>query len=173
MRNRNRDYWKARAAAKKKLLELNLPDDLTLDALVQAVSAYRGGIPIQVRLMPEGVQPSVTGLTVPSPSKFLVCHRDTPNPHRSSVVICHELAHIIFKHDLVPPDANESAVPPAVQEMCHDLPPHTVLRVLHRRVFNDPIEREAEALGDLLTLRLIKANSKSGQEPDSFDEVFG
>lgn len=169
MWNQNKDFRKAQGAAKRKLAELRLPEVLDLETLVEIVSAYRG-IPVRVRLMPEGVDPLVTGLTVVNDSMFIVCHCASPNPHRSDVVVCHELAHLFFKHDVDTPD---SEVPASVLAMCPDLDASTVARVMHRRVFNDPKEREAEALADLLALKLTRAGVKSGREPDAFDEVFG
>lgn len=84
----------------------------------------------------------------------------TSELHRRQIVL-HELAHMILGHDLATGQSSAAALFP-------DLPEGAVLRTLARGHTDNAMEREAEALADLLASSLRRSRRHS-----SFVRVFG
>ena len=90
-----------------------------------------------------------------------ILHAPTPSELHRRQIVLHELAHMILGHDLATGQSSAAALFP-------DLPEAAVLRTLARGHTDNAMEREAEALADLLASSLRRNRRHS-----SFVRVFG
>ena len=91
-----------------------------------------------------------------------VLHAPTASELHRRQIVLHELAHMILGHDLVTGQTSAATLFP-------DLPEATVLRALARGHTDNAMEREAEALADLLASSL----RRNRRRHSSFFRVFG
>ena len=90
-----------------------------------------------------------------------ILHAPTASELHRRQIVLHELAHMILGHDLATGQTSAAALFP-------DLPEEAVLRTLARGHTDNAMEREAEALADLLASSL-----RHNRRHSSFVRVFG
>lgn len=141
-----------------------------LGSLEEVVAAIERSCNVKVRLrpLPSWMPPGITGLMIPKGKKRLVLFEDRDSAHLRDRAIAHELGHIIFGHSGACADGSS-----VLASLLPDLDPCMVQRVLMRHAFENAQEAEAEAFSDLIMERLASENSRRGDEPLGFGEVFG
>ncbi|TFD90112.1 hypothetical protein [Cryobacterium serini] len=100
----------------------------------------------------------ICGLWLSRETDDLIFHVETDSEHHRQQIVCHELAHMILRHD-------EVADPTLHGMLGTDGP----LIAFGRSDFRDEFELAAESLADLLT-GAIRTSTK---EPEGFEGVFG
>ena len=140
---------------------LDLPAFFGLDDLVAAVEWSRD-TNIEV-LEFRGIYPSdgLFGIWLSTGFGDYILHAPTESALHRRQIVLHELAHMILGHDLSTGQSSAAALFP-------DLPEGAVLRTLTRGHTDNAMEREAEALADLLASSLRRNRRHS-----SFVRVFG
>lgn len=151
----------AREAAERILRDLPLTRPWTLERFIADLS-IRNGRPIEVLAIPDELEQivdgdgnKITGVWIPAEHidyVFVTSH--AAGDYREHI-ICHELAHIIFRHraDQQTLETLQAAflrrlMPDIAPTHLTALLPNTVCR--HRTLLTDPLEREAEWLATLL-----------------------
>lgn len=76
---------------------LNLPEHISLDALLQEVS-YVHGKPVTVKIVEEAIFHGVSGLWVESSQRSILLVRDGLSELHRMHVILHECGHILLRH---------------------------------------------------------------------------
>lgn len=164
---------RARQAARRKLAELQLPRDLTMEVLIGIVENILG-LKIRLREQVPGWDPKTTGTTVVKDGVALVSYPHGATPHRKRYVICHELAHLVFNHKGSEAPMTSETIPTRFGPVLELLSPEMVSAQMHRRCLLDgPDEWEAEAFADLLSIRLTWTTARNEGGPESFGWVFG
>lgn len=100
----------------------------------------------------------ICGLWLSRETDDLIFHVETDSEHHRQQIVCHELAHMILRHDEV--------VGPTLHGM---LGANDPVIAFGRSDFRDEFELAAEALADLLA----SAIRTSTKEPEGFEGVFG
>ena len=100
----------------------------------------------------------ICGLWLCRETDDLIFHVETESEHHRQQIVCHELAHMILRHDEV-----------AGQTMHGTLEANGPVFAFGRSDFRNEFELAAEALADLLT----SAIRTSTKEPEGFEGVFG
>lgn len=130
---------------------LSLPQGpLSLQDLVDAVAAARGGKPIEV--VRRRLAPRVTGFCAVRPERDVIVVDATAPRFLQIVITCHELFHLL--HDDAPPD--DCPIDPATaRALMPGIGPEMVEMVLLGRCLDgeetaDPVEHLAEVGGTVL-----------------------
>ncbi|WP_137726191.1 ImmA/IrrE family metallo-endopeptidase [Prescottella subtropica] len=151
----------AREAAERILRDLPLSRPWTRERFIADLS-IRNGRPIEVLTIPDefeqiedGDGNKITGVWIPGERIDYIFVTSHASGDYREHIICHELAHIIFRHqaDEKTVEALQSAflrrlMPNIHPDHMKNLLPKAVCK--HRAVLTDPIEREAEWLATLL-----------------------
>ena len=140
---------------------LDLPEFFGLDDLVAAVESSRATSIEIVEF--RGIYPEdgLFGIWLNTGFGDYILHAPTPSELHRRQIVLHELAHMILGHDLATGQTSAAALFP-------DLPEDTVLRTLARGHTDNAMEREAEALADLLA-----GSMRYNRQHSSFVRVFG
>ena len=143
------------------LSALDLPAFCGLDDLIAAVESSRA-TSIDIVEFP-GIYPEdgLFGIWLNTGFGDYILHAPTASELHRRQIVLHELAHMILGHDLATGQSSAAALFP-------DLPEGAVLRTLTRGHTDNAMEREAEALADLLASSLRRSRRDS-----SFVKVFG
>lgn len=143
------------------LSALDLPEFFGLDELIAAVERSRS-TGIEIVEFP-GIYPEdgLFGIWLNTGFGDYILHAPSPSELHRRQIVLHELAHMILGHDLATGQSSAVALFP-------DLPESAVLRALARGHTDNAMEREAEALADLLASSLRRNRRHS-----SFVRVFG
>ena len=143
------------------LSALDLPESFGLDDLIAAVERSRS-TGIEIVEFP-GIYPEdgLFGIWLNTGFGDYILHAPTPSELHRRQIVLHELAHMILGHDLATGQTSAAALFP-------DLPEDTVLRTLARGHTDNAMEREAEALADLLA-----SSMRYNRQHSSFVRVFG
>lgn len=143
------------------LSALDLPECFELNDLIAAVERSRS-TGIEIVEFP-GIYPEdgLFGIWLNTGFGDYILHAPTASELHRRQIVLHELAHMILGHDLVTGQSSAAALFP-------DLPEAVVLRALARGHTDNALEREAEALADLLASSLRRNRRHS-----SFVRVFG
>ena len=143
------------------LSAFDLPEFFGLDDLIAAVENSRT-TSIEIVEFP-GIYPEdgLFGIWLSTGFGDYILHAPTASELHRRQIVLHELAHMILGHDLATGQSSAAALFP-------DLPEEVVLRFLARGHADNPMEREAEALADLLASSLRRSRRHS-----SFARVFG
>ena len=137
---------------------LALPARVSVLSLVSLVEESRKThISITTSPLLNGTE--LCGLWLPREDEDLIFHAETDSEHHRQQIVCHELAHMILRHDEVAGPTLHGVLLEA------DGP----VRAFGRSDFRDEFELAAEALADLLT-NAIRTSTK---EPEGFEGVFG
>ena len=143
------------------LSALDLPEFFGLDDLIAGVerSRFTGIEVVEYR----GIYPEdgLFGIWLSTGFGDYILHAPTASELHRRQIVLHELAHMILGHDLATGQTSAAALFP-------DLPEEVVLRFLARGHADNAMEREAEALADLLASSLRRNRRHS-----SFARVFG
>ena len=143
------------------LSALDLPEFFGLDDLIAAVESSRA-TRIEIvefpRIFPED---GLFGIWLNTGFGDYILHAPTASELHRCQIVLHELAHMILGHDLAAGQTSAAALFP-------DLPEETVLRTLARGHADNDMEREAEALADLLACSI-----RQNRQHSSFVRVFG
>ncbi|WP_420879004.1 hypothetical protein [Rhodococcus sp. (in: high G+C Gram-positive bacteria)] len=151
----------AREAAERILRDLPLSRPWSLDRFIADLS-IRNNRPIEILTIPDGTGQfeddegnKITGAWIPSARMDHIFVTSQAAGAYREHIICHELAHVIFRHraDTRSAEALQAAylrrlMPNIHPDHMKTLLPSAVCR--HRAVLVDPIEREAEWLATLL-----------------------
>ena len=140
---------------------LDLPEFFGLDDLVAAVESSRA---TRIEIVEfRGIFPEdgLFGIWLNTGFGDYILHAPTPSELHRRQIVLHELAHMILGHDLATGQTSAAALFP-------DLPEDTVLRTLARGHTDNAMEREAEALADLLA-----SSMRYNRQHSSFVRVFG
>lgn len=143
------------------LSRLDLPKYFGLDDLVAAVENSRA---TSIKIVEfRGIYPEdgLFGIWLSTGFGDYILHAPTESALHRRQIVLHELAHMILGHDLSTGQSSAAALFP-------DLPEGAVLRTLTRGHTDNAMEREAEALADLLASSLRRNRRHS-----SFVRVFG
>lgn len=143
------------------LTALDLPECFGLDDLIAAVERSRS-TDIEIVEFP-GIFPEdgLFGIWLNTGFGDYILHAPAESELHRRQIVLHELAHMILGHDLATGQTSAAALFP-------DLPEATVLRTLARGHTDNAMEREAEALADLLASSL-----RHNRRHSSFVRVFG
>ena len=143
------------------LAKLNLPAAFSLTDVIAAVERLRSTT-IEIVEFP-GIYPEdgLFGIWLNTGFGDFILHAPTRSELHRRQIILHELSHMILGHDLATGQTSAAALFP-------DLPEQAVLRTLARGHTDSAMEREAEALADLLA-----SSMRRNRQPSSFIEVFG
>lgn len=115
----------------------------TIDAFCTSLSQERGR-PIRLAPLPDG-NGSPCGLWVATAEVDWVFHQVATSPLHQEHIILHELAHMIFDHEIV------RARPETLRtRLLPNLDPRVVAAVLARGQYSDEQEQEAEMLAGLI-----------------------
>lgn len=170
MPTKSPDFRRAKRAAKHRLQQLSLPQELSLETLQSVVERERN-ISITIRAAHPQDDPLVTGSVLFTDSHAVITHPRNASPHRKNKILCHEFAHLLFAHEQAGPAEQVSE---DFGRMLELLDPEMVkAQLLRRRCFDSPDELEAEVLADLLSVRLTWSSALRAATPDSFGRVFG
>ena len=160
-------------AARRKLAELELPRDLTMETLIGVVEKTLG-LEIRLREQVPGWDPKTTGTTVVTDGVALISYPFGASPHRKRYVICHELGHLVFKHKGSETPMTSETIATRFGPVLELLSPEMVSMQMHRRCLLDGCdEREAEAFADLMSIKLTWTTARKRSGPESFGWVFG
>ena len=143
------------------LSALDLPEFFGLDDLVAGVEWSRATSIEVVEF--RGIYPGdgLFGIWLSTGCGDYILHAPTASELHRRQIVLHELAHMILGHDLATGQSSAAALFP-------DLPEEVVLRFLARGHADNAMEREAEALADLLASSL-----RHNRRHSSFVRVFG
>lgn len=143
------------------LATLNLPVSFVLEDLIAAVERLRSTT-IEIVEFP-GIYPEdgLFGIWLNTGFGDYILHAPTESELHRRQIVLHELSHMILGHDLATGQTSAAALFP-------DLPEQAVLRTLARGHTDNAMEREAEALADLLA-----SSIRRGRQSSPFIEVFG
>ena len=167
---RSKAFRCAKQAAKRRLQELPLPQELSLETL-QAVVERERDISIALRPADSNNDPLITGSVLFTDSHAIITYPADASPHRKIKILCHEFAHLLFAHEQIGPAGR---VPDDMARMLELLDPEMIqAQLLRRRCFDSPDELEAEVLADMLSVRLTWSSALRAATPDSFGRVFG
>lgn len=148
-----------RERADAALSALALPDRVSVRSIMCLVEKSRKTrISITTSPLLNGTE--VCGLWLPRENDDLIFHAETDSDLHRQQIVCHELSHMILRHD-------EVAGP-----TLHGVrlgPDDGPVSAFGRADFRDEFELAAEALADLLT-NAIRTSTK---EPEGFEGVFG
>ena len=137
---------------------LALPTRVSILSIVSLVEASRNTrISITTSPLLNGTE--ICGLWLPRENDDLIFHAETDSEHHRQQIVCHELSHMILRHDEVAGPTLHGVLLKA------DGP----VSAFGRSDFRDEFELAAEALADLLT----SAIRTSTKEPEGFEGVFG
>ena len=136
---------------------LGLPVRVSIPSLVSLVEQSRK-THISIASTPLLNGTEICGLWLSRDTDDLIFHVETDSEHHRQQIVCHELAHMILRHDEV--------AGPTLHGMHGTDGP---LIAFGRSDFRDEFELAAEALADLLT-GAIRTSTK---EPAGFEGVFG
>ena len=140
---------------------LDLPEFFGLDDLVAAVESSRATSIEIVEFRGIFPEDGLFGIWLSTGFGDFILHAQTASELHRRQIVLHELAHMILGHELATGQSSAAALFP-------DLPEAAVLRALARGHTDNAMEREAEALADLLASSL-RRNSRHS----SFVRVFG
>lgn len=170
MPTESKGFRRAKQVAKKQLQQLSLPRELSLDMLHSKVERERN-ISIAVRPAGPDDDPLVTGSVLFTENHAVITYPADASPHRKNKVLCHEFAHLIFRHVQTDPVTD---LPDDMSMMLQLLDPDMIrAQLLRRRCFDNPAELEAEVLADMLSVRLTWSTTRRSPTPDAFGRVFG
>lgn len=143
------------------LATLNLPASFVLEDVIAAVERLRSTT-IEIVEFP-GIYPEdgLFGIWLNTGFGDYILHAPTQSELQRRQIVLHELSHMILGHDLSTGQSSAAALFP-------DLPEQAVLRTLARGHTDNAMEREAEALADVLA-----SSIRRGRQSSSFIEVFG
>ena len=136
---------------------LVLPSRVSIPSLVSLVEQSRK-THISIASSPLLNGTEICGLWLSRETDDLIFHVETDSEHHRQQIVCHELAHMILRHDEV--------AGPTVHGI---LGAHNPVIAFGRSDFRDEFEFAAESLADLLT----SAIRTSTKEPEGFEGVFG
>ncbi|MFC8523921.1 hypothetical protein [Pseudarthrobacter sp. NPDC057230] len=160
----------AKQAAKRRLQQMSLPQELSLETLQSVVERERN-IGITLRPADPTDDRLITGSVLFTDSHAVITYPRDASPHRKIKILCHEFAHLLFAHEQLGPVGR---VPDDMARMLELLDPEMIqAQLLRRRCFDSPDELEAEVLADLLSVRLTWSSALRAATPDSFGRVFG
>ena len=143
------------------LSAFDLPEFFGLDDLIAGVESSRAtniAIVEFPRIFPED---GLFGIWLNTAFGDYILHAPTASELHRCQIVLHELAHMILGHDLAAGQTSAAALFP-------DLPEETVFRTLARGNADNDMEREAEALADLLACSI-----RRNRQHSSFIRVFG
>lgn len=136
---------------------LALPVRVSLPSIVTLVEQSRKThISIASSSLLNGTE--ICGLWLSRDTDDLIFHVETDSEHHRQQIVCHELAHMILRHDEVTGPTSHGV-----------LGADSLGIAFGRSDFRDEFELAAEALADLLT-GAIRTSTK---EPAGFEGVFG
>lgn len=138
---------------------LKLPGRVSVKSLVTMVEKSRKTrITITASPLLNGTE--ICGLWLPREKDDLIFHAETDSEFHRQQIVCHELSHMILRHDeMGGPSLHSLRLTPGDESV----------RAFGRSDFRDEFELAAEALAD----RLANAIRTSTREPASFEGVFG
>lgn len=149
-----------------------IPDALSFEELIARVEQYRG---IRIRFQES---PALDGARVCGAWTGDGTGTDTihlPSAGRLEIkffIACHELGHMLDE-----PVGNEhqANTPPEVEEFLASVinPDRRVAYAYARSTFSDQREAAAEAIGDQLALRILRARRRNATRDFQFERVFG
>ena len=144
------------------LSALDLPEFFGLDDLIAAVDSARATT-VEIVEFP-GIYPEdgLFGIWLNTDFGDYILHAPTASELHRRQIVLHELAHMILGHELATGQTSAAALFP-------DLPEEAVLRTLARGHTDNTMEREAEALADLLASSM----RHNKRQHSSFVRVFG
>lgn len=143
------------------LATLDLPAAFALEDLIVAVERLRS-TSIEIVEFP-GIYPEdgLFGIWLNTGFGDYILHAPTRSELHRRQIVLHELSHMILGHDLSTGQSSAAALFP-------DLPEQAVLRTLARGHTDNAMEREAEALADVLA-----SSMRRSRQPTPFIKVFG
>ena len=149
------------AKGRTALSAFDLPEFVGLDDLIAALESARATTIEIVEF--RGIYPEdgLFGIWLNTDFGDYILHAPTASELHRRQIVLHELAHMILGHELATGQTSAAALFP-------DLPEETVLRALARGHTDNAMEREAEALADLLASSL-----RRNRQHSSFVRVFG
>lgn len=163
--------FRFKSASKRHAMQLldglQLPDPWDSHALVEQIAQKRGK-PITLGAVPQEVmEDKACGLWVSADDKdYLLYSRDAP-AFVADLVICHELSHMLFAHDLEAIAANEPTTDgrlvdlDGLAEWVPGFERDAVRSVLGRNSFSTKREYEAEYLATLIIDRAMGTRTDS------------
>lgn len=142
-----------RRSAYEAFLSLGLPSHMTLDELIDWVTALRQRriIVIETALL---AGKSICGLWVPKNKVDVIYHARTSGPLHRQQMILHELSHMVLGHDSNPVTAGQGV------SVFREISGEVVQRALARGDFRSDAEITAEYLADYLASSLRRSESE-------------
>lgn len=155
-----RQQLRRRAAAR--LGRRLIPDSGDVQDLVSSVSASRDRSMILLELPLRGCAPS--GAWMPMPDADYLLYPEGASPTRREAVLCHELGHILLKHD---PALHASLSLETLRTLAPSLSASTARAMLFRMGYTTDEEAAAEFLGTLLVTALHERRQSRKWETSS------
>ena len=143
---------------------LTLPEQVTLEALLQAV-ALAHGKPVIIRDVPGHVLSGISGLWVESAKRSLVLVRGGLSELHRMHVVCHEFGHILLRHQ-----GCEGLAASMPSVFTHVGQVQGLQRVLARSPRWSNTEKAAEEVAYLLSSAVL---DKPAVPASDFEKVFG
>lgn len=142
-----------RATARSAFLDLNLPEDVTLDSLVRHVEEARGRQIVIVESAKLSGK-KICGLWIPRPEKDVIYHSVTRGPLHKQQMVLHEVSHMVLRHDEAADAAWQGIA------VFREVSGEVVDKALARGDFRCDLEVTAEHLADFFAAAIREASQE-------------